>query len=220
MGLFKSLFGWREYFDKKYDEFLKVIQEGFVLRDQKIMELEGRPPIVRQIVQTVDLPQEKFNEMLQEALKNEGIKDKILLSEKKEPTRIEEPETVFEEEPPPPITEEGPKILQPRTIAISTQQQSFIDTLPAVREIEYRKDLPKKLKPVIALLFNSGIPMTAEEIIEHFPNISLPTVRTYLHELQKTVIPVEVRKRPDRKNEYSLSPKTKAEILTFFKRIE
>lgn len=207
MGLWDRLFGWRKYYDQRFEEFLKIIREGFSVRDKRVEQLEKRRPTPIYVTQKVSLSQEEFNIMLKEALKNKDISQELILEAPS--TEISEPEIAEE----PPVLEHVHP--QPLVPAEALKPIYMPEPQTQIRTIEYRKEIPKKLKPVLALLFNSNLPITANNVCEHFPRISIRTARTYLYELNR-IIPLDVILRPDRKKEYSLTAKTRAEILTSF----
>jgi len=76
MGFWIDILGIRNYFDRKFEEFLKVIEEGFALRDDRILRLEQREPIVKyqvvERVETEELKKELFEEIKDAVL---GSKD-------------------------------------------------------------------------------------------------------------------------------------------------
>jgi DNA-binding CsgD family transcriptional regulator len=130
MGFWLNVLGVRDYFDEKFEEFLKVVEEGFALRDGRIARLEHRQPVVNyQVVQRVD------TEQLKKELKQE-------LLEELKPTVVEPPKTA-------PVIE-VPVVSVPaeeKSVVIKT----YLSGLSALTHSEKR---------VFGVLLNSEMPLT------------------------------------------------------------
>jgi len=208
MRFIDRLFGWKEYYDRKFDEFLKTIKEGFKLRDDRLSRLEFQiqRPTIQPVVQEVKIDKKQLlrlmddeeikrqisehidpskfkTELKQELILDEGLREHILQIVK---NIVKEEVTVTNDtnDTPVTVTNRYPQLPQAAKPLVTNDSNRNYSMKKA---LEY---LPQSRVYLVNFLMQADRPMSYKQIAQK-TGLAYNTIKVYLKDIRDAGCPIE-----------------------------